>query len=307
MSVHTSTTKKRKSVAPGVEKAAKRPKIDAASKNGKKETKAKAKDTEFRVIRSEVTLSVSPVFANDIAKGCNELLDSMVMRYIPALQGVVLAHSKLSFLNQKAPILADCPFIICRVAFDATVWSPRIGMRLEGKISVCSPDHISLLIHRTFNVSIPRRHIPENTWEFEHGPAENDPDFGPDAASEEKPSEEVGGKWIHSLTAKPIGDAANNLSFTVIGLTVANEMLSVTGSLQDDPFHPRYSDNKPLPEDDAHDVPEEEPQLPSSDSDSELEDPFDRQERLGKKAAAKRKAEEETAAPKKKKSKRKQS
>ena len=51
-------------------------------------------------------------------------------RYIPALQGVVLAHDKLEFLDRTATIKADCPFANCRVAFDATVWSPQVGMKL---------------------------------------------------------------------------------------------------------------------------------------------------------------------------------
>ena len=51
-------------------------------------------------------------------------------RYIPALQGVVLAHDRLEFLDKVATIKADCPFANCRVAFDATVWSPQVGMKL---------------------------------------------------------------------------------------------------------------------------------------------------------------------------------
>ena len=51
-------------------------------------------------------------------------------RYIPALQGVVLAHDRLEFLDRVATVKADCPFANCRVAFDATVWSPQVGMKL---------------------------------------------------------------------------------------------------------------------------------------------------------------------------------
>ncbi len=51
-------------------------------------------------------------------------------RYIPALRGVVLAHDRLEFLDKVATIKADCPFANCRVAFDATVWSPQVGMKL---------------------------------------------------------------------------------------------------------------------------------------------------------------------------------
>lgn len=53
---------------------------------------------------------------------------------------------------------------------------------LVGRISLHATDHISLLVHRTFNASIDRAHIPgDGEWEYVHGPAENDPDIGKSA------------------------------------------------------------------------------------------------------------------------------
>lgn len=48
-----------------------------------------------------------------------------------------------------------------------------------GRISLHATDHIGLLVHRTFNASIDRMHIPgDGEWEYVHGPAENDPEIG---------------------------------------------------------------------------------------------------------------------------------
>lgn len=164
-------------------------------------------------------------------------------RYIPSLQGVVLSHSHLQFLESAATIKADCPFANIHVGFETTVWSPQIGMKLckpvfvrsvgpfinstaAGKVNLCSPDHISLLVHRTFNVSIPLRHIPTDNWEFEYGPAENDPEFGAAAQGDEteetveaEDSEAVegSGKWVHKLTGEVLGGSSRDLEFTVIG------------------------------------------------------------------------------------------
>ena len=100
---------------------------------------------------------------------------------------------------------------------------------VAGKINLCSPDHISLLVHRTFNVSIPRHHIPTNEWEFEHGPAENDPEFGTgveavnaqdgEDSGDARPSEDVerGGRWIHKVTGDRLGGEEGRLEFTVVG------------------------------------------------------------------------------------------
>ncbi|KAJ7072417.1 hypothetical protein C8F01DRAFT_1103938 [Mycena amicta] len=143
-------------------------------------------DPQFQLIKASLVLSIPPVFASNPHDGAHQMLDSMVMRYIPALRGVVLAHSNLSFLKPTAAITADCPFLVCHVQCDATVWSPRVRMKLTGKISLCSPDHVSLLLHRTFNVSIPRKHIPSE-WVFE-------------------PGDQDDGKWIHQSSGKSLGD-----------------------------------------------------------------------------------------------------
>ncbi|KAJ3733645.1 hypothetical protein DFJ43DRAFT_995096 [Lentinula guzmanii] len=207
---------------------------------GKGKGKGKGKETAFQVVQSSLVISVSPVFSSNPRAGIEELLDSMIMRYIPALDGVVLSHSNITFKEDTAAIQADCPFLVCKILFDATVWRPLVGMKLVGKISICSPDHISLLIHKTFNVSIPRHHIPTEEWEFEYGAAENDPEFG--AGAEEVGTEmdegvgEGSGRWVHRVTASSIGGEDGYLELTVIGLTVANEMLSLIGSLQRDPF-----------------------------------------------------------------------
>ena len=92
-----------------------------------------------------------------------------------------------------------------------------------GRINLCSPDHISLLVHRTFNVSIPRHHIITDSYEFEYGPAENDPEFGAvqdEAAEGEKGHEDMdhgGGRWVHKITGTKLGDADDHLEFTVVG------------------------------------------------------------------------------------------
>ncbi|KAF8906583.1 hypothetical protein CPB84DRAFT_1770153 [Gymnopilus junonius] len=183
-------------------------------------------DAHFQIVNASLVLSVPPVFAANPRAGVEEMLDSMIMRYIPSLQGVVLSHENITFLDKAASIQCDCPFLVCTVAFDATVWSPRVGLNLSGKVSLCSPDHISLLVHRTFNVSIPRSHIPTDTWEFEYEPAENDPEFGRTAAQEQaSPKEEndrsdiqqSSGRWVHKATGQILGSKDGVLEFTVIG------------------------------------------------------------------------------------------
>lgn len=98
--------------------------------------------------------------------------------------------------------------------------APLLTNISAGTVNVCSPDHISLLIHQTFNVSIPRHHVPES-WEFEHGAAENDPEFqldgfeydavtGPNTTAER-------GQWVSGATGDKIGGLEGKVEFTVVG------------------------------------------------------------------------------------------
>lgn len=110
-----------------------------------------------------------------------------------------------------------------------------------GKVNLCSPDHVSLLVHNVFNASIPRHHIPSESWEFEYGPTENDPEVaveGPTTKESSKdgdvkmveetvqtPHEQEhpeastssGGRWVHNLSGDMIGGKSGYVEFTVIG------------------------------------------------------------------------------------------
>lgn len=62
---------------------------------------------------------------------------SICLRYIPALRGVVLSHSNLRFLSKTGAVQGDCPFLVCPIEFDATIWSPRVGMKLSMFAAFC--------------------------------------------------------------------------------------------------------------------------------------------------------------------------
>lgn len=112
-----------------------------------------------------------------------------------------------------------------------------------GKVSLASPDHLGLILHSTFNASIPRQHIRTDEWEFEYGPAENDPEFGqsvswktdeqtviPDGehaevegeAEAEAEEPQQTGKWIRITDGESIGGEEGLVEFTVIGYVISS-------------------------------------------------------------------------------------
>lgn len=92
-------------------------------------------------------------------------------------------------------------------------------------MNLCSPDHISLLVHHIFNVSIPQHHIPSGEWHFEYGPAENDPEYGALARDDTEGDGDIPdalngsslGWWVNTSTGHRIGGGNRIVTFTVVG------------------------------------------------------------------------------------------
>jgi len=213
-------------------------------------------------------MSVPPVFGQDVERGVREMLDSLIMRYTPSLQSVLLSYSHLTFPDPfgatapTAAIIGDNPFSVVDVRFEAGVWKPEVGMKLVGTHSLSSPSHISLLLYKTFNVSIPISHIPTEHYEFDHSigtkkltrsgtPSTVDSE---DSDSELDDDEEEGGehsqdlgRWVDKRTGRVVGDDDEGVMFTVVSLQISNQMLSLTGSLLPDPSNPRDAPNVIVP------------------------------------------------------------
>lgn len=92
--------------------------------------------------------------------------------------------------------------------------SPLVAvLTADGTHSLSSPSHLSLLFAKTFNVSIPLQHIPQDKYEFEHSDlaeedysSDEEDDFG---------THEVG-RWKEA-GGKVLGEGGERVAFTVIG------------------------------------------------------------------------------------------
>lgn len=90
----------------------------------------------------------------------NEIVNGGVaclLRYIPALQGVVLAHKGLEFLESTGKLKADSPFAIWNIGFEAIVWTPEIGMELGAYTLRFAHSNVGLIASRAHNFSFYRR------------------------------------------------------------------------------------------------------------------------------------------------------
>lgn len=74
--------------------------------------------------------------------------------------------------------------------------------------------------------------VPKMELEDEEQPVQSQED---QAAVDEGTMYQETGCWVHKVTREPLGGSDGIISFTVIGLTIANSMISVHGSLLSDP------------------------------------------------------------------------
>lgn len=139
----------------------------------------------------------------------------LTVRYVGQMGGVLLAHWDHQFCDDSIKLINECPFGVTEVTFRSIVWAPRLGQVLQGTHSLSSPSHLSLLFGKTFNVSIPLQHIPQDKYEFEHtGEAAES-----DSEDEDEPLgavEEVG-RWKVKSTGETLGASGERVPFTVIG------------------------------------------------------------------------------------------
>ncbi|PWN38678.1 hypothetical protein IE81DRAFT_295976 [Ceraceosorus guamensis] len=115
----------------------------------------------FRVIYASFNLAIPPSLLHDPMTALLEIWDSLLIRrYIPQLSGVLIAHDEHMFLRSSAAIDGDGAFATVPAAIKALVWAPHVGQRLEGKLTLSTSSHVSLLVHGTFNASISSMHLP---------------------------------------------------------------------------------------------------------------------------------------------------
>lgn len=173
-------------------------------------------------------------------EGVNEQLNAFLMKYVPEVDGIVLAHSDVKFDTDKGRVLYDSPFCHFFITVKLLVWKPKRGTKLVGRINLQSEDHIGLLIYGTFNASIPKSRIPASTYEWKI----NEEEAVEEAVEEDADGEETSavseseertrtqyGEWINKATGAGIGGEDGTLEFNVMDIIEANDILTVTGAL----------------------------------------------------------------------------
>lgn len=130
-----------------------------------KELLTSEEGTCLRRREGRVTLKIHPKYGVDIRRGVKEELDAMSSRYSKQLGGIPMAWEKIRTSSTGAIVDAS-PYIHVSVQGTFYIFSPEVNASLQGTVKKKSPSHLSCLVHRIFNVSVPRpQEVSAQEWE----------------------------------------------------------------------------------------------------------------------------------------------
>lgn len=100
------------------------------------------RSSAFEIQYPIITISIAPIHASQPTMAIAETFDSLVMRYVPPLNGVLVSHGEAYFLVKggvsrdekdvppSAIIDSDGAFASVRAAVECCIWRPKIGMKI---------------------------------------------------------------------------------------------------------------------------------------------------------------------------------
>ena len=104
--------------------------------------------------------ALPPQYLGSEQFGVEELLNSELLKYNAALEGVMLAYSRVQ-LGSSSRAFFELPEIVLRVGFEALLFCPGPGTQLRGKVTRVGASNVGLVAFEQMQVSIPRERLPK--------------------------------------------------------------------------------------------------------------------------------------------------
>jgi RPA43 OB domain in RNA Pol I len=132
-----------------------------------------SEDGVFFRKKLELTISLLPSALSNVYANAEDALRLFLLRYSDGIGGVMLAYENVKVLSENKSrlagiILNELPHIHYRVSTSALVFNPAPGGKMRGKVTDSSfHSHLSLVVHKYFNASIPADSLREAGFEFD--------------------------------------------------------------------------------------------------------------------------------------------
>ncbi|OXU19018.1 hypothetical protein TSAR_009536 [Trichomalopsis sarcophagae] len=101
-------------------------------------------------------LGLHPFHLTDLNAALREILNSNLFCYDAELNGLVLAYRNPKLLSSLGDIMYDTCFVHIDVEADFYIFRPEVGRSLKGFVNKKGTNHIGILLHKVFNVSVPK-------------------------------------------------------------------------------------------------------------------------------------------------------
>ncbi|XP_026488385.1 DNA-directed RNA polymerase I subunit RPA43 [Vanessa tameamea] len=123
-----------------------------------KELRKLASDKNSCIIEKKVTqnLALQPWCLGNLTDSIKNLLDYKIGKFDKEFDGILLSYKNLRVLQNVGAIHNDNADIHFQVQADYFIFRPYVGATLKGIVNKKSTTHLGILIHRVFNVVIPR-------------------------------------------------------------------------------------------------------------------------------------------------------
>lgn len=126
-----------------------------------------ADSTVFFRKRIDMTVSLLPSALGDVRANIEKSLNLFLLKYSDGIKGILLAYNNLQ-ITGKGKILNELPYIHYDVSVVALVFCPAVGSHLTGLVTEASfHSHLSLVVYRYFNASIPAEQLKLAGFEFD--------------------------------------------------------------------------------------------------------------------------------------------
>ncbi|KAM0731300.1 DNA-directed RNA polymerase I subunit RPA43 [Formica fusca] len=120
-------------------------------------------DAHVHFERTTKHLALHPYHLINIQRGLNQILKSSLNSYDKELNGFMLAFKNAKLLSNFGELLYDSPFIHVDIEADFYLFRPMVGSFLKGIVNKKGLDHIVVLVHKIYTISIPK---PDNMEEW---------------------------------------------------------------------------------------------------------------------------------------------
>jgi DNA-directed RNA polymerase I subunit RPA43 len=157
------------------------------------------------------TLALQPRYAASVKAGVLARLAENVQHYDHGVQGVLMAFSEVALLQPHGKLLGESPFVYVTVRCKASVFKPRAGLVLAGRVNKVSSSHVGILVYDLFNASVAAAELVHQSYGYH----------------------EDSNSWVHAADEGKAVAVGDRVAFVVRRVSEAHGFISIEGGSLD--------------------------------------------------------------------------